>query len=168
MSNLFHPTRVTLHQMPSHPLTPLLGSIEDRAAGLPWAAERPWRRATHLGWDGGLPAVDLHDLSVRLALEVVRQLLEHPPPQGGWVVITGRGRHTGGRSRLRDAVEARLAEEAAAGALRFYPQGPGRFTVVYDEEAVRAARPGMGLLFWLFVALLLAGLALSIWNVIRG
>lgn len=100
--------------------------------------------------------MDLHDLSVKLALEVVELLLDRPPEQGGVVLITGRGNHTAGRSKLRDAVQGRL-ERAAEQGVRFAPRGPGRFEVVFDPDSVRKARPGLGLLFWLFVVLLVIG-----------
>lgn len=150
--------------VPLHPLGPRLASVETRSRDLPWAGDRPWSVRTHLGESNGLPLIDLHDLSVALALAVVDVCVEHPPSEGGVVLITGRGKHTGGRSKLRDAVQGRLSPLQEDGDLRFSPVGPGRFEVVFDPEAVRKARPGLGVLFWLFVALLALGIAAAIYN----
>lgn len=108
----------------------------------------------------GLACVDLHGLSVRLGTRVVAEALGADLSAGGFVVITGRGNHSGGHSKLRTAVEAQLREAE----VWFAPQGPGRFEVQLDSDRVRAARPGLGLLFWLFVALLVLGLAVSIFG----
>jgi hypothetical protein len=108
----------------------------------------------------GLPCVDLHGLSVRLGLQVVQTVSAGALQTGGAVLITGRGNHTGGRSKLREAVLAHLDEHQ----IPFRPLGPGRVELILDAERVRAARPGMGLLFWLFVLLLLAGVVAAVLN----
>ncbi|MEZ4317360.1 MAG: Smr/MutS family protein [Myxococcota bacterium] len=137
-----------------HRLAAELESVAEGARALPWAATRPWSPRTHLSSENGLPLVDLHDLSVRLALDAVRRTLDAELDTGGCTFMTGRGKHTGGHSRLRAAVEGELLQRQSAGACRVRPVGPARFEVVLSEDRVRTARPGMGLLFWLFVALL--------------
>jgi hypothetical protein len=137
-----------------------LEALEPAARDLPWARERPWRAARAVRMVDGLVAVDLHGLSVKLGLRALEILLEADLAGGGFIVITGRGNHTGGRSKLKDAVAARLSEASVA----FHPRGPGRFEVVGDAERVRRARPGMGLLFWLFVALLLLAVAVTLFG----
>lgn len=103
----------------------------------------------------GLPLLDFHSLSVRLALRAMEVVREADLATGGLVVITGRGRHTGGHSKLRAAVIDWLDAHQATAVLTWSPIDPGRLEVVFDAERVRSARPGMGLLFWLFVLLLL-------------
>lgn len=132
-----------------------LAAVEQRAGSLPWAAERRWRTATHVGRLEGVPAVDLHDLSVALAVRATDAALEVELDAGEVLLVTGRGRGSGGVSPLRDAVRGRCAEIAAGRGWRVVPEGPGRVRVVVDPA--RASRRGMGLLFWLLVALLAAG-----------
>lgn len=141
-----------------------LASIEHGASALPWAPERPWRTRTHLGVTDGRVALDLHDLSVRLALDAVGRALEVELSTGGLVLITGRGKHAGGRSTLRDAVLAELEGRARRGDLTFHPSSPGRITVVVDAARSRASRPGLGPLFWLVVALGVAGLLAALFG----
>jgi len=112
----------------------------------------------------GRVALDLHDLSVRLALDAVDLALGTDLQTGGLVLITGRGKHSGGRSTLRDAVLAELDLRAKRGELSFHPTGPGRITIVVDVERARASRPGLGLLFWLVVALGIAGLLAAVFG----
>jgi len=137
------------------------------AEHLPWAGERAWTPRTHLGATRGLPVIDLHDLSVRLALDTLESAIELDLSTGGLVLITGRGNHTGGRSKLRDAVMHALRERAESGQLVFHPLGPGRVEVVLDSERRSRARPGMGLLFWLFVALIALAIASSLYPMLQ-
>ena len=96
-----------------------------------------------MGLDGGVPAIDLHDLSVPLAVAATEAATDLDLDAGEVLLITGRGKRAGGISPLRDAV---LRSSGGA------PDGPGRVRVVLDPA--KAARRGMGLMFWLFVALL--------------
>lgn len=143
-----------------HHLIGTLHGVEVDARSLPWSAQRPWRCSRAISVANGLVCVDLHGLSVRLGRRVVEEALSADLSAGGFVVITGRGRHSGGHSRLRAAIEQQLSEAGVS----FTPQGPGRFEVQLDRDRVRAARPGMGMLFWLLVALVLVGIAVSIFG----
>ena len=141
-----------------------MGPVEAEARRLPWAAERLWTVGSHLGTSNGLPLLDFHALSVRLALNALEVACDTDLATGGVVVITGRGRHTGGHSKLRTAVMAWLDERQESGDLAWRVLDPGRLEVVFDQERVRGARPGMGVLFWLFVALLLLAIAAVVLN----
>ncbi|MBN2800198.1 MAG: hypothetical protein JXX28_13750 [Deltaproteobacteria bacterium] len=132
--------------------------IEQRAAELPWAHERRWRAQTHAWVEGGVTVLDLHDLSVKLGLEAVDLALTVEHAAGGLTLITGRGKHSGGRSPLREAVLTHLAEQGVP----HYAARPGRVEVVWDEGARSRARGGLGCLFWLTVAALIAGAALGL------
>lgn len=145
-------------------LREILVATENDAADLPWAQERPWRADTHLGTADGLPAVDLHDLSVRLALDTVARVLGGDLQTGGVVWITGRGRRSGGVSPLRRAVLGLL--EAREGVV-VRPRGPARIEVIVDPDRARRARPGLGVLFWLVVALAVLGLIAAALDAVR-
>ena len=127
---------------------------------MPWAKERRWCTTSHVGHQGKRPVIDLHDLSVRLALDVVAILeAEASSLESGCVIlITGRGRHTGGRSVLRDAVLARLAKNETTLGWRTVPEGPGRVRIEMDDARARASAPGLGALFWGFIALLVGAI----------
>lgn len=142
----------------------LLAPVAEQSRALPWAKERAWRPSTHLSASNGLPAIDLHDLSVRLALDALRIAIDADLGTGGFVLVTGRGRHTGGHSKLRDAVLDALTERRDRGELAFRPLGPGRVEVVMAEDRVKAARPGLGLVFWLLVALVALAVIAAILN----
>ena len=119
--------------------------IEVAARSLEWNAERPWTVRSHTWTEKGVPFVDLHDLSIRLALEAAEIALDMDLASVGF--ITGRGRHTiDGRSRLREAVHARLAERCQEEGWSFRVLGPGRCVVVLD--AARAPSYATGALPW--------------------
>lgn len=149
-------------QAPTEALWDALGDVEQRSRDLPWAKTQPWRRETHLWVEADLPVVDLHDLSVRLAVRAVDAVTEVSLDVGAVVFITGRGNHSGGVSRLRRAVLQRLQEQ------RFPVQieGPGRLWQVRDRSKI-ASRP-MGLLFWLMVGLLGLGILLRLYTAFSG
>jgi DNA-nicking Smr family endonuclease len=162
-----HPTPPGSAEADAQRLRDALGEVEQRAGSLPWARERRWRASTHLGVVGDAVGVDLHDLSVKLALEAVDRVAELAPELGcaSVVVVTGRGARAGGVSPLRDAVRARLAERAAEHGWRVVPEGAGRVRLVVDPR--RAGHGGLGPLFWLVVALLACGLLAAAWGAVR-
>lgn len=147
-------------QADRHALSVTLAPVEEAARSLPWSAQKPWRCTSHLGVSDGRVLIDLHDLSVGLALDVVERVVEAQPTTGAVVLITGRGKHTGGRSKLREAVLADLQRRG----LRFVPRGPGRVELILDGERARRSAPGLGLLFWLMVALLLLAMVATLVN----
>lgn len=106
----------------------------------------------------GSPAVDLHDLSVGLARDVVARVIGVIPElaAGDVVFVTGRGKRSGGVSPLRQAVAADCAEAARERGWRSAPDGPGRVRVVFAPD--RAAKP-LGALFWIVVGLAVAAVA---------
>ncbi|MFT4624860.1 MAG: hypothetical protein ACI8PZ_003523 [Myxococcota bacterium] len=124
-----------------------LEGVAARARTLPWADRRPWRPQTHVGWDGDTPALDLHDLNVKLALEAVRVLGDAELDGPEVWVITGRGKHTGGVSRLRQAVGGKLRSVGAERGWRVYADSPGRIRVVLDPGRVARRPPSLMLLF---------------------
>ncbi len=141
--------------------------IAERARSLPWGKERPWHPDTHMWEEAGLTTIDLHDLSVRLGLEVVDALEELGAelPSGAVMLITGRGKHTMGRSTLRDAVADALIDAAQRHGWRVFPRGPARFVLITDEARAPASATGKpGLLMVLFALLVLVALLVSWFN----
>ncbi len=129
--------------------------IEEGARTLSWNAERPWKVDSHTWNDLGVPFVDLHDLSIKLALQAVDIAIEQELPAVAFV--TGRGRHTiDGRSRLRDAVHEHLAGLCAERGWSWRILGPGRCVVVLDPA--RASSYATGALPW-WTKLLIAAFA---------
>ena len=119
--------------------------IEEAARTLQWNDERPWRVQSHTWTDKGVPFVDLHDLSIRLALDAVDIGVELKLPCIGF--ITGRGRHTiDGHSRLREAVHGHLNELAIENAWSWRVLSPGRCVLVLDPS--RSPTYATGALPW--------------------
>jgi len=111
--------------------------------------------------------IDLHDLSVKLGLAVVEVIAEQGRglPAGAVTLIPGRGKHTPGKSTLRDAVRHALMELARDEGYALFPRGPGRFVIITDPDRAPASATGRpGPLFWAVVALVVAGIIATLWN----
>jgi len=135
-----------------------LSDLEAPASKLPWAGDRPWRTETHTWEEAGLAVVDLHDLSVRLALRVVEALDDDELL--AVCLITGRGKHVGGHSRLRRSVTEALRELAERRGWATWSRGPGRLMVAVDAAQVPTEGPSV-LLVLVGALLLVAVFALS-------
>jgi len=132
-----------------------LTALEPDADQLDWAAQRPWRAATHVRWEGELPSLDLHDLNARLARRAVDALLgEAGALETGAVrVITGRGRRSMGPGVLGDLVRSRIGNQLEEG-WRFHPSGAGAYVLITDaRRAPRSATGALSPWFWFGVAL---------------
>jgi hypothetical protein len=150
-----------------------LAPLEQAATSLAWNAERPWRPQTHLWIEQRVPVVDLHDLSIALALRAVETIAATPLEGGAVHLVTGKGRHNvDGRSRLREAVGERLDELAVAQGWAVRVPMVGRYTLLTDLDAAPPAAAGrLEPWFWIglvgFLALAcyaapLAGIPLSV------
>ena len=83
--------------------------------------------------------------------------------------VTGAGRHTGGRSTLKDAVAAELQRLASTNGWAVRSRGRARFLLIWDMNRAPAAASGeLGGLFWGFVLLLLGGIGAVVWNALKG
>jgi hypothetical protein len=141
-----------------------LGPIEQEAKSLPWANDRGWRAASHVWIEHGAPTIDLHDLNVKLANQVVDAVVEVAPAceSGGFVFVTGRGTHSlGGRSALGESVAATLDRHARAEGWEWRPGRAGRLVLVIDPR--RAATVATGDLPIAIVVGAIAFLALAVW-----
>lgn len=143
-----------------------LQRIERDARKLAWSDERPWRVESHVWSEDGFPVVDLHDLSVKLGMRCVNQVLKNPPSTGAICFITGVGRHSVTTPQLPQAVQGKLASAQAD-----HPQwmvrmgGPGRIVLVTDpEQAPHAALSSLPKGFWWLVAFIVAGVIFALWQ----
>ncbi len=101
-----------------------------------------------------MPVVDLHDLSIALALQAV-ETVARTPLQGGAVhLVTGKGNHSiDGRSRLREAVGERLDELAVGEGWAVRVPSIGRFTLLTDLDVAPPAASGrLEPWFWIGLA----------------
>jgi hypothetical protein len=79
--------------------------------------------------------------------------------------ITGRGRHTGGISRLKEAVNLVVLAAARENGWTASPRGPGRILVVADSSrAPTAATGGFPIYFWLFIAFVAFAIAAILYD----
>lgn len=149
-----------------------LGGIAKRARTLDWNDERPWRPDTHIWGEAGSPTVDLHDLSVRIAVECVELTLGQVEDlQAGAVVfVTGRGSHSiGGKSPLKQAVTETLMDAAAEQGWRLRPGSPGRLVLVTDESAASAQASGrLGPVAWAAIVLFVLSLGYVLFTALFG
>ena len=132
-------------------------AVEADAQRLPWAKERAWRVDTHVSVSGPWLEVDLHDLSVTLALDVLHANTDHGPPCVR--LITGRGKHTGGQSRLREAVY----DAARAAGWRVAAVGPGRLELV-RQGSIRPRDRASQLLYFVVALLIVAAVLAGVWK----
>lgn len=152
-----------------------LAGVEEEAKSLPWANDRGWRAASHVWIEHGAPTIDLHDLNVKLANQVVDAVVEVAPSceSGGFVFVTGRGTHSlGGRSDLADSVASALDRHARAMAWAWHPSRAGRLVLVTDPARAPTVATGdlpipivVGVVAFLLSALYFAppaGIALTV------
>lgn len=138
----------------------LLSGIEKSARDQPWHKERPWLTKTHLVEEHGVVVVDLHDLRAGLAKQLVRQLVDAPPPEAGALVLVhGLGQHSlvpGGvlKGVVTEALGPACTKQPGW-ALR--PGRPGRTVWVTDRKrAPKAIVGGGGAAFTIGVLVFLA------------
>lgn len=133
-----------------------LAPVQAAATRLPWADERRWTGQSHVWDEGGLPVVDLHDLSVKLARQAVDAVAGAAPELSAGAVcfVTGRGTHSLGPARLGRAVSGALGHVARAHGWRHGLLRPGRQVLIFDPRRAPAAATGrLGWPFWLGLAL---------------
>jgi hypothetical protein len=127
-----------------------LRPVEDGAAELPWARERPWKGTTHTWIEQDLLVVDLHDLDVATSRQVLQAVEAEAPhlTSGAVAFVTGRGRHSLGPGVLHEVMRRELALLRHRHGWGHVPGGPGRQILVLD--ASRAPARVTGRLPWAF------------------
>ena len=151
-----------------------LERFEHEARSLPWANDRRWSTASHVWSEHEAPMIDLHDLNVKLANEVVEAVIAAAPTcrSGGFVFVTGRGTHSlGGRSDLLDSVASTLDRHCRSEGWTWHSARAGRLVLVTDAARAPAIASGklplaivVGAIVFLLLALWFAppaGLALT-------
>jgi hypothetical protein len=132
-----------------------LAPLEEEAAQLPWAQERPWRVTTHLRLERGLLQVDLHDLNARCARRAVR-LVEQSAASletGAVGFITGVGSHSIGPGVLTEVVGRELRRVAPRRGWSYQPHGKGALVLITDPARAPARASGqLPPLFWVIAA----------------
>lgn len=113
-----------------------LWEIPKKAANLPWALQRSWKFDSHLWFENdGTLVVDLHDLSVPLARQVVTKTLKtvHVDAVHTVCLITGQGKNSeSGPKILPLTIDiSRRQSEKKGWALHAQP---GRVYVVLDPS----------------------------------
>ena len=152
-----------------------LAGVEEEAKALPWANDRRWGTASHVWTEQGAPTIDLHDLNVKLANQVVDAVVDVAAScaSGGFVFVTGRGTHSlGGRSDLADSVASALDRHARARGWAWHPSRAGRMVLVTDPTRAPSVATGalpvpivVGAVVFLLLALYFAppaGIALTV------
>ena len=112
--------------------------VEKDAKELRWAKERPWKCASHVWEENGLPIIDLHDLNARLTKQIIRAVesVSAELRTGGVVFITGVGRHSVGVPVLRQVVTGTLMRFEQQQGWRHRDVGGGRLLLVIDEARI--------------------------------
>ncbi len=88
----------------------LLHPIEEAAALLPWADERPWTIASHVRRDRGVLTVDLHELDLKQSRIVVEHIIASREWLGRIRIVTGRGLNSKSGPKIRPMVIERLRQ----------------------------------------------------------
>lgn len=144
-----------------------LGPVQKAARGLPWAKERPWTTATHVGWDGRVPTVDLHDLGRKQAAEVVDAVvsLAGELDTGAVFLVVGRGRRSLTGAVLPTVVRDRLVPLCTERGWQLRIPRAGRFTILVDPARAPAAATGaLGWGFWIWALIIATATALAVWR----
>ena len=151
-----------------------LWEIPRKAGLLPWADQRRWTFDTHI-WeevdgDKRMVVIDLHDLTVKLARDVVYKSLRTASSKvGALCFVTGQGNHSSQGPKILpmtlDVVQQQAAKKDWAIQTR-----QGRVLVIFDETAVPQQVSGsltktMVYGIYLFFALLFAILLKSLFTV---
>jgi hypothetical protein len=113
-----------------------LWDIPKKAKNLPWALQSPWSFKTHM-WmdDDGVLIVDLHDLSVPLARQVVTKTLKSidVTSLSAVCLITGQGKNSSNGPKILPATIEIARNQSDKRGWDVHMQ-PGRVYVVLDPS----------------------------------
>jgi hypothetical protein len=142
-----------------------LRPLEAEARQQRWDRERPWRVASHVRAEGGVPLIDLHDLKTAHAKTAVRAVIELELP--AVVFVTGRGRHSlASHSAVKQATHGLLRKACTERPqARYRIVSPGRVAYIADPSRAPAQLVGGGGgWLWLWFALLALALVVGLWG----
>jgi len=150
-------------QADARQLAHTLSRIQRDARKLMWHDERPWTTDSHVWFEGPLPVVDLHDLSVKLATRAVEKAWKLKLNSGAVCFITGVGNNSIGPPKLKEAVGGKLASACASReGWSFRADGPGRYVLITDaERAAEEIQSSLPRGFWILVAIIAAAIAFA-------
>ena len=151
-----------------------LWEIPRKASRLPWADQKCWTFETHL-WiesDGQnqMVVVDLHDLTVKLARDVVYKSMRSISSKVGAICfITGQGNHSSDGPRILPMTLEVVQQQAAKKNWEIQTR-QGRVMVIFDADTVPEQVSGtlsktMVYGIYLFFGLLFAILLRSLFTV---
>ena len=142
-----------------------LWEVESKAKRLSWAKDRPWKPSTHVWIEEDLTIIDLHDLSVKLALSVVRTTCRFSKKLQSSAIcfVTGAGNKSVTGAKIRPAVITELEHKCSDKDWEFFPHGLGRIVLIFDRENAPKSLSGKtpfvvkfgGLAFLIFLFVLL-------------
>ena len=114
--------------------------IEKKATKLPWANEKLWTAKTHI-WNesdefGSMLVVDLHDLSLLLAGDVINKIfsMQANLDVGCLCFITGVGQHSATGPQIRPMAIELCENQADQHHWQISVGHPGRVYVIIDPE----------------------------------
>ena len=145
-----------------------LWDMERKAAALPWANLRKWTFATHVWEEQEMLVVDLHDLNVKLAKQVLKKTcqLASQMDYGCICFVTGQGNKSEGKPKIRPMAIEIVGEISEKKGWRISSGTQGRLSIILDEDRAPASVTsklsktvvlGMYIFFGLILFLLLRG-----------
>lgn len=111
-----------------------LWDIPKKSKNLPWAMQRKWTFKSHI-WmeDGEVLVLDLHDLSVPLARQVVTKTLKTVSQVSSICFITGQGKNSTDGPKILPATMEIAKKQSDKKGWEVHTQ-PGRVYVVINPE----------------------------------
>ena len=146
-----------------------LWDIEDKASRLPWSNLRRWTFETHLWVEQSMLVIDLHELNVKLAKQVIRKTCQIATSMDYACIcfVTGQGNKSEGKAKIRPMAIEVVGEIALKKGWKITSGTQGRLAIILDEERAPAVVTsklsntvvvGMYLFFALILFLFLRGL----------
>jgi hypothetical protein len=117
-----------------------LWDIEDKASRLPWANLRCWKFDTHLWVEQSMLVIDLHELNVKLAKQVIKKTSQIATSMEYACIcfVTGQGNKSQGKAKIRPMAIEVVGEVALKKGWKLTSGTQGRLTIILDEERAPA------------------------------
>ena len=113
-----------------------LWDMEEKASRLPWANVRQWKFQTHMWEEGSMLVLDLHDLNVKLAKEVIKKTCQIASSMEYACIcfVTGQGNKSEDKAKIRPMAIEVLGEISQRKGWRISSGTQGRVTIILDED----------------------------------
>jgi hypothetical protein len=143
----------------------ILKRVEEKSKTLRWAKDRPWKRSTHIWYEGALLVIDLHDLNTKLAKESIEHCLDTIKKfeTGALCFVTGIGKNSAGNlAKNREMVCKLLSKRAKKNEeWEVHSHGMGRTVLIFNKEKAPSSATGristelkVGMVLFLFLLVL--------------